>query len=333
MLPPKDILPDVLPTDRLTASGKPVPEIRAELRKIDDLGNVFTVVGAWAQLVLPVAGAIWLSHPVAWAAAYLLMGRSYVRFAILGHEAAHRLLFSRKSVNDFVGKWFVAYVAFTPIEAYRRSHMAHHKEEFGPEEPDMNLYVGYPIPPDSMRRKLVRDAFFISGYKNLKPLVQLAWRRNPIALQIVGVQAVLLLGFTAIGRPELYLFLWLLPQMSVWRVLNRLRAIAEHGGMTRSTDRRETTHHVRQSRLARFWFVPYNTGWHLAHHVDIGIPWRNLPKLHEELVASGWITPDLEYKSYLALWRKLASGDKKVALPGAGAELPSPTSSASALGS
>jgi fatty acid desaturase len=235
------------------------------------------------------------------------MGRNYARFAILGHEAAHRLLFSRKSINDFVGKWLVAYVAFTPIEAYRRSHMAHHKEEFGPEEPDMNLYVGYPIPPDSMRRKLVRDALFLSGYKNLKPLVQLAWKRQPVALQIVGVQAALLVLFTLIGRPELYLFLWLLPQMSVWRVLNRLRAIAEHGGMTKSDDRRLTTHHVRQSLLARFWIVPYNTGWHLAHHVDIGIPWRNLPKLHAELVRSGWVVPALEYPSYLALWRKLAS--------------------------
>jgi enoyl-CoA hydratase len=29
--------------------------------------------------------------------------------------------------------------------------------------------------------------------------------------------------------------------------------------------------------VARFWIVPYNTGWHLAHHVDMGVPWRNLP--------------------------------------------------------
>ena len=92
-------------------------------------------------------------------------------------------------------------------------------------------------------------------------------------------------------------------------MINRLRAIAEHGGMERSPDRRRTTHHVRQTWLARFWIVPYNTGWHLAHHVDMGVPWRNLPALHRELVAAGWVTPDLEYPSYPALWRKLASRD------------------------
>ena len=309
MLPPPESLPDVLPTDRLSATGRPVPEVRASLRHISNARNVVTVVGVWFQAALTVGLAIWFDNPIAWVAAFVLMGRTFARLGILGHEAAHRLLFSKKSVNDFVGKWFLSYPSFTPPEAYRRSHMAHHKDEMGPEEPDIPLYRGYPITRDSFRRKLVRDAFLITGWKVRKPLLQLAWKRNPIALQIVAVQVAILGVFFAIGRPELYLFLWLLPEMSVWRVLNRLRAIAEHGGMARSSDRRMTTHHVHQSWLARFWIVPYNTGWHLAHHVDIGIPWRNLPALHTELVASGWVVPDLEYPSYTALWRKLASGE------------------------
>ena len=35
--------------------------------------------------------------------------------------------------------------------------------------------------------------------------------------------------------------------------------------------------------LARFVLVPYHIGWHLAHHVDSGVPMANLPKLHAEL--------------------------------------------------
>jgi hypothetical protein len=34
----------------------------------------------------------------------------------------------------------------------------------------------------------------------------------------------------------------------------------------------------------------------------------NLPKLHTELLRAGYVTDALEYRSYPALWRKLASG-------------------------
>ena len=95
--------------------------------------------------------------------------------------------------------------------------------------------------------------------------------------------------------------------MTQWRVLNRLRAIAEHGGMLEGDDRRAHDPHVRQHLLARFWFVPYNTGWHLAHHVDMGVPWHNLPRFQAELDKAGYVTADITYPSYRALWRALSS--------------------------
>jgi fatty acid desaturase len=309
MLPAPSLLPDVLPTERLTASGKPVPEIRTELRRIDDLRNVGSVLLTLAQPVVTIGAAIWLDNPVAWVAAFLLMGPVHARFAILAHEAAHKLLFTNKRWNDVVGRWLLAYPALVPFDAYRRSHFAHHREEFGPNEPDMNLYVGYPITRASFRRKLRRDALGASGWKNLRALLGALRSRTarPFALRIVAGQLLVLVPLALIGRPELYVFLWLAPWLTVWRVLNRLRAIAEHGGMTASRDRRLTTHHVRQTWPARFVLVPFNTGWHLAHHVDMGVPWRNLPRLHAELVAAGWVVAGLEYPSYRALWRALRS--------------------------
>ena len=310
MLPPPELLPDVLPTERLTAAARPVPPIRESLRRIPNVRNAISVAGAYVQSFGVIAAAAWLGTWWAYVAAFLLMGRAHCLLNILGHEAAHRLLFSRKQLNDVVGRWFLSFPSFTPFDLYRRAHMAHHKDEMGPDEPDLNLYLGYPITRDSFRRKLRRDALFVSGYKNLKPLVQAMFKaeRRPFAIRIFAVQAVILGVFTAFGRPELYPLLWVAPWMTVWKVLNRLRAIAEHGGMTRSADRRLTTHVIRQRPLARFWMVPYNTGWHLAHHVDMGIPFRNLPRLHKELVASRWLVPEIEYPSYTALWRALSAG-------------------------
>lgn len=313
MVPAAELLPSVLPTDRLTASGLPVPEIRRELRQINDLRNVGSVVLCWLHAAVTIGAAIWIGHPVGYVVAIVFMGPVFSRFAILGHEAAHKLLFTNKRRNDFVGKWFVAYPAFVPFTVYRRGHFAHHKEEFGPNEPDMNFYVGYPISRASLGRKLRRDAVGISGWKNLKSLLKALRSKSsrPFALPIVAAQVGIFAIFSALGRPELYFVLWLAPWMTSWRVINRLRAIAEHGGMERSPDRRRTTHHVHQSWIANFWIVPFNTGWHLAHHVDMGVPWRNLPRLHQELVDAGWVVPGLEYPNYRALWRHLSSGSPK----------------------
>jgi fatty acid desaturase len=310
MVLPAAVLPDVLPTQRLTASGMPVPELRAELRRIADVRNVGSVVLTWAQPVVTIGAALWLGHPLAYLAAFVLMGPAFARFAILGHEAAHKLLFTNKRWNDAVGRWVLAYPAFVPLEAYRRSHFAHHKEEFGPNEPDLNLYNGYPITRASLRRKLWRDARGTSGWKNLRGLL-LALKSptaRPIALRIFAAQLPLLAVAVLVGRWWLYPLFWLGPWLTSWRVINRLRAIAEHGGLQQSSDRRQTSHHVRQSWLPRFWIVPFNTGWHLAHHVDMGVPWRNLPRLQAELDAAGWVTPDITYPSYRALWRALSSG-------------------------
>jgi hypothetical protein len=40
----------------------------------------------------------------------------------------------------------------------------------------------------------------------------------------------------------------------------------------------------------------------------MGVPFRNLPRLHDELVRSGWLAPDVEYPSYRAFWKACSAG-------------------------
>ena len=310
MAPATDTLPDTLPTDRLLANGRPRRELRDELRRIPSLRNAGSVLGVYVASFGVIAAAAWLHNPVGWLVAFLLMGPAFARFLILAHEAAHRLLFARRGVNDLVGRWLLAYPGFVPFDGYRRSHMAHHRNEMGPNEPDIPLYAEYPIQRDSWRRKLTRDIVGRTGWRLFKPLFGALASRNgrAVAIQILATQAVILAGFTLAGWPQLYFLLWLAPYLTVWRLLNRLRAVAEHGGMMRSSDRRQTTHHIRQTWIPRALMVPYHTGWHLAHHVDAGVPWRNLPRLHQELTDARWLAPELEYSSYREFWQAASSG-------------------------
>lgn len=307
MVPTPDRLPSTLPTDRLNERGMALNPLRGELRTIANFANIGTVT--WALLLSfgVVAAAGWINTWWAYVIAFFVMGGSHVRLNILGHEAAHRLLFSNRRANDWVGRWLLSYPSYSAFLAYRRSHFSHHRDELGPEEPDASLYAGYPISADSWRRKMRRDATGVSAYKLFRGLFRAARAGRREAWYIIGFHVVFLGATIAVGRPLVYL-VWILSWSSLWRVTNRIRAIAEHGGMTRSKDRRETTHVIRQTLLARMWMVPYNTGWHLAHHVDMGVPWRNLPRLHDELVAAGWVTPELEYPSYRAFIRAATQG-------------------------
>ena len=312
MSPAAAVLPHVTETELVRSDGRPQPAFREDLRRIPSVRNALSVLGLYLQTASLIAIVVltpgWWKLAT-WPIVFVLMGRAHAQFASLMHEAAHRLLLKKKAVNDWVGRWLLGYPSFTTTEGYRRVHMAHHREEFGPEEPDIPLYANYPVSSASLRRKLWRDATGRTGLKLLRQ--QLRGLSNPdlaarrVQYKIWLVQLAMLAASVAFGVWWLYPLFWLLPYLTVWRVINRLRSIAEHGGLMASKDRRITTHSVRQRVGARFFLVPYNIGFHLAHHVDSGVPFRNLPRFHEALREAGYVDDSLEYPSYNALWRAL----------------------------
>lgn len=298
-------------SDRLRTDGRPKPELRSDLRKIDNLRNSLTVVGALVAPVLVIAAVVRLGAPL-WAilVSIPVIGTLQNRLYVLHHEAAHRLLFSNRRANDLIGVNLIGVIPFgTGTHHYRRGHAAHHRDEFGPDEPDFLLYSFYPVSRDSFRRKLTRDVSGVSAYRITKPrftgLFNKAYRG--ISYRFFGAQLLILGVFFLIGHPWLYLFTWLIPYATYYQFINRLRAIAEHGGMTRSFDRRLTTHHVRQTAWSRALLAPIGVGYHLAHHVDSGIPFRNLARFHQILVEDGYVTSGLTWSNYRELWLALAS--------------------------
>ena len=304
-------LPAFTGSDLLRADGRPRPEFRAELRRIPDVRNAITVASVLLAplLVIVVVGRLgtWWSI----LAGMVAMGMVQTRMYILHHEAAHRLLFSSRTINDAIGIRILGWLPLgTGTHHYRRGHANHHRDEFGPNEPDFLLYSFYPISRRSMLRKLRRDATGVSAYRMLKPRftgLKIAQYRG-LSLRFFAGQVVVAAVFVALGEPLLYPVLWVLPYITWYQVQNRLRSIAEHGGMTRSPDRRHTTHHVEQHWAARLFIAPYGVGYHLAHHVDSGVPFRNLPRLHRALRDGGYVDETITWPSYTALWRALIRG-------------------------
>ena len=303
-------LPTSAATAHVRADGRLSPTDRERLRRIPSWRNALSVLSTYAQTLGIIVAAVRIDNPFVWVAAFLLMGRAHAQFASLMHEAAHRLLFSHKGANDWVGMWLLGYPQLTSTQAYRRVHMAHHRREFGPDEPDVPLYANYPVSRASLRRKLVRDATGRTGWRLLRGQMRNLRSPDPrvrnTLVRMLCVQVLLAAVSFLLGHPFVYLLLWVLPYLTVWRVINRLRSIAEHGGMREDDDRRFTTHSVAQHPLAMFFMVPYKIGYHMAHHVDAGVPFRNLPEYHRLLHEANYLDDRMEYPSYRALWHALA---------------------------
>ena len=317
MVPDASVFASITGNDKILENGHPTSQWRAELRHIPNFRNAISIASIYVQTFGIIWAALALHNPISYVVAFLLMGRAHAQLLALMHESVHRLLFRNRKLNDFAGRWLLGYMSFVNTDGYRYVHMAHHREEFGPNEPDIPLYANYPITRASFWRKMRRDGLGSTGFRMLRGQFMSIFKTDPQQLntqrKIFTLHAVLLILSVIFVNPWVYVMLWLLPYITVWRVMNRLRSIAEHGGLRADSDRRITTHSVKQHLFSSFFFVPFNLGWHIAHHTDSGIPFRSLPKYHRQLRASGFVTDAYEYSSYLAIWRALRSRPEAIA--------------------
>ena len=317
MVPDASVFAQIDGNDKILSNGHPASPWRTELRRIPNVRNAISVASIYVQTIGIIWIALRLSNPITYVIAFLLMGRAHAQLLALMHESVHRLLFRNRKLNDFAGRWLLGYMSFVNTDGYRYVHMAHHREEFGPNEPDIALYANYPITRASFWRKMRRDGLGSTGFRMLRGQFMSIFKTDPQQLntqrKIFALHAVLLVLSVIFINPWVYVMLWLVPYITVWRVMNRLRSIAEHGGLRADSDRRVTTHSVKQHLFSSFFFVPFNLGWHIAHHTDSGIPFRSLPKYHRQLRASGFVTDAYEYSSYLAIWRALRSRQEAIA--------------------
>ena len=317
MVPDASVFTKIDGNDKILTNGHPTSQWRTELRHIPNFRNAISIASIYVQTIGIIWAALALHNPITYVIAFLLMGRAHAQLLALMHESVHRLLFRNRKLNDFAGRWLLGYMSFVNTDGYRYVHMAHHREEFGPNEPDIPLYANYPITRASFWRKMRRDGLGSTGFRMLRGQFMSLFKTDPQQLntqrKIFSLHAVLLILSMIFVNPWVYVMLWLVPYITVWRVMNRLRSIAEHGGLRADDDRRVTTHSVKQHLFSSFYFVPFNLGWHIAHHTDSGIPFRSLPKYHRQLQASGFVTDAYQYSSYLAIWRALRSRPEALA--------------------
>lgn len=280
-------------------------EIR-ELRVIREHRAWLTLLVNYGLIAASMAVVAYAPNALTVIVALFIIGTRQLGFAVVMHESAHHTLFGNRKLNDFVGNWLAAYPIYLSADMYRTHHLEHHAKTWTDGDPDLSLAKGFPVSKASMLRKVARDLFGITGFKQLIGTTYLVLKvvrgeqvdagtlplrleRGPAIRMVVGtiVTNLILFGILwALGHPLLYL-LWLGAWLTTNKLVARIRSIAEHAVVPDPTDPIGQTRTVRAGWLERLLIAPNRVQYHLEHHLLMTVPHYNLPKFHEMLRERG----------------------------------------------
>lgn len=285
---------------------------KEELRELaapSDLRGAAILMGNWALAAFAFAIAIIWPNPLTILAGVVILGGRQLGFSVLMHDCAHRVHFKNKWANDVLGQWLCAGPMGIPQALYRDYHLAHHRHAGTENDPDLGLIKHFPIPKDSLRRKLTRDITGRTGWRDTKrKLANMDWKRDR---SWVAFHAVLLTALTLAGAPWAYL-MWWAAEICVFPLLMRVRQIGEHGVALDRTSRdpRDNTATTLVSPIEALLVAPNNVNYHLEHHQFATVPGYNLAKLHRMLKARGYYEGrDCISHGYLEVLRKAVRPD------------------------
>jgi fatty acid desaturase len=282
-------------------------------REIKRLTRLSTMQGVWSvvQILLLIGGAIGMAivwwHPVTIFLAIIAVSGAQHALAVLSHEAGHYRLFDNRKLNDLVGV-LAGMVIGVSNGCYRIVHRLHHNHLYEPNDPDLPLMAGYPRGKAYLFKRLCRDLLGLTAHKNYayffgapggsdggdgktRLLDDTSPRLRHAALRerwlvIVFHVAALATAFAS-GWGAEYLLLWVLPLVTLFQALLRLRAVMEHGAPS------DTSSPVLASRTnfapwwLGWWLFPLHVNYHIEHHLYPSIPHYRLAECHRLLTEQG----------------------------------------------
>lgn len=293
------------------------PDQVAQVQKRSTLRGVALIVHAWFLIFASMALFAWWPNPVTFLLAAAVIAGRQLGLSILMHEGAHGLITGNPELNIRLSQWLCAYPVFLDTLAYRRYHLKHHARTQQPDDPDLVLSAPFPITAKSFRRKVIRDLTGQTGFQQRMaqvrsalgkpgaPLAERAWRfRDQLGSQIL-TNMMLFAGLASAGHWYLYPLLWIVPLLTIYQLILRIRNIAEHAMVPDDSDPFRNARTTLAGPLARLFLAPYWVNYHVEHHLLMWVPCYNLRRMHAFLQA-GPHAERVEVKGSYAQILKLA---------------------------
>lgn len=276
------------------------------LAERSDLAGAALLLHCWGVIAAAVTLFALFPNPLTFVLAIMLIGSRQLGLAILMHEAAHNALFKTRALNEFAGEWLCGRPILAELAAYRHYHLTHHRFTQTDMDPDLVLSQKFPTSRASLRRKFIRDLTGQTGLKQLAAQIMMsvrlagdddavdaaksdmaqAFKARDLWLSLPVFAAVMVLMGLA-GSWWYGFAFWLLPYLTWFQLVLRIRNIAEHGATEQSEDPLRNVRTTLAGPLARTFVAPYWVNYHLEHHMVMHVPCWRLPQMHTALKEAG----------------------------------------------
>ncbi|AFZ01241.1 fatty acid desaturase family protein [Calothrix sp. PCC 6303] len=213
---------------------------------------------------------------------YVVAAASLHGISLFTHEGVHGVLHQNPHWNRII-----SIICALPVgqnySAYKVLHLQHHQHLGLKGDPDhYSNYTKW-----NWLQFLMHWGRLIIGYPVYLVVIPiLGFRQGNAADKIWIVIEVVLLGIVTTAlilspiERDLLISGWLIPMMFINTMVN-IRGMSQHTLLEHEFDPILGTRTITTNAVTRFFMC--NENYHLEHHLYPGVPWYNLPKLHQEL--------------------------------------------------
>lgn len=260
------------------------------LSKLTPWKSVIAILWEWLIIVITIYLSNYYSYPILYILSWFVIGtRMYALYSLL-HESLHFLIVKNKKYNDGIASVFLAWPLFIDLKSMRKIHFEHHKYLKTEKDPESKhlLYEEFSFPL-SIQKFFIISIKDLTGYNFLKYNFKgfALWLKSPMK-RITDINYSRLIFYTSIlllliyfNQINILLIFWFFPYISIYQWLNRIRLYTEHYNLKESNS--QLTRTLKLNPIQRFFFAPYNLGYHEEHHHNSSVPFYNLRKLSKLL--------------------------------------------------
>ena len=260
------------------------------LQRTDNVTNVGYVAADWLVIAGAVAASMRLDSALALAAAVVIVGSRQRALMNLLHQASHGQLFANRAPNRWCGRLLIAFPLAMSLDAYRRTHLAHHRHLWDEDrDPKTIRYaaLGLVRAPRRVSRFAVRHLLGALALLHVPFNVGTAVRTSGAPRReraaLVAFWGVVVIVAVIAGVERHLVTYWVLPYVTTFQVIRYWSETAEHAGL-RSQDAWLATRNWTSTAPVRWLLAPHSDSYHLAHHLVPGVPHYRLAELHAELM-------------------------------------------------